>query len=232
MPTLIAAALAFAALHLLVSGTGLRGVLVARLGAGPYRGLFSLATVGTLVFVRRSYSHAFATDNQYYWVLPYAQHMAAPIMLVAVFFAVAGLSTPSPTAVGQEKLLAQGAQPRGIQHVTRHPFLWGVALWATFHLAANGDAASLVLFATFLIVALLGTRSIDRKRERALGDAWRSYAARTSNLPFLALAQGRTQLAWREIGWWRPLLALVVFGALVSLHPLLFHAYPMPGMND
>lgn len=231
MLTLIVAALSFALLHLVVSGTGLRGVLVSRLGEGLYRGLFSLATIATLVFVRRSYSHAFATDNQFYWALPYAQHIAGPIVLIAVFFVVLGISTPSPTAVGQEKLLADGAQPRGIQHITRHPFLWGVALWAAFHVAANGDAASIVLFVTFLIVALVGTRSIDRKRERALGDTWQRYAARTSNLPFLALAQGRTKLAWREIGWWRPLLAIVVFAALVGLHPLLFHAYALPRMH-
>jgi uncharacterized membrane protein len=131
-----------------------------------------------------------------------------------------------------EGMLKDDPAPRGIQHVTRHPFLWGIAIWASFHIAANGDAASLVLFTAFLLVALIGTRSIDHKRELALGDAWRRYAERTSNLPFVAMFQGRTKFSWRELGWWRPLLALVVFGVLVSLHPMLFHAYPLPGMND
>lgn len=232
MPALLAAALSFAGLHLLVSGTRVRDVLVAKLGAGPYRGLFSLATFGTLFAVTRTYKHAFATDNHFYWVWPGAQHASAPIMLIALWLAVSGITTKSPTAVGQEKLLAGDPEPRGVQHITRHPFLWGVSIWATFHLAANGDAASLVLFATFLIVAIAGTVSIDHKRERLLGDAWRRYAARTSNLPFAAMIQGRTRFSFRELGWARPLLTLLVFAVVVSLHPMLFHAYPMPGMND
>ena len=232
MLALVTAAVSFAALHLIVSGTGLRRVLVAKLGEGPFRGLFSVLTLITIVALRRTYGAAFATDNHFYWAWAGAQHAAAPIMLIALLLAVPGITTKSPTAVGMEKLLASDPLPRGIQHVTRHPFLWGVAIWAAFHLVANGDAASLVLFSTFLIVALIGTRSIDHKREVALGDAWRRYAARTSNLPFAAMLQGRTRFSFRELGVWRPLLTLAVFAVLVSVHPLLFHAYPLPGMAD
>ena len=232
MLPLLAAAVSFAALHLIVSGTGLRRVLVAKLGEGPFRGLFSLLTLISIVVLSRTYREAFATDNHFHWAWAGAQHAAAPIMLIALLLAVPGITTKSPTAVGMEKLLASDPLPRGIQHVTRHPFLWGIAIWAAFHVAANGDAASLVLFSTFLIVALIGTRSIDHKREVALGDAWRRYAARTSNLPFAAMLQGRTRFSFRELGVWRPLLTLAVFAVLVSVHPLLFHAYPLPGMAD
>jgi uncharacterized membrane protein len=232
MIALIAAALSFAALHLIVSGTRLRGVLVGKLGAVPFRGLFSVLTLITIIAMRRTYSQAFATDNQFYWAWAGAQHAAAPVMLLALLLAVAGLTTKSATSVGMEGMLQNDPAPRGIQHITRHPFLWGIAIWAAFHMAANGDAASLVLFSTFLLVALIGTSSIDHKREVALGDAWRRYAAKTSNLPFAAMLQGRTRFSFRELGFWRPLLALVVFAVLVSLHPLLFHAYPLPGMAD
>lgn len=232
MAALVLASLAFVALHLGVSGTRLRNLLVAKLGEGPYRGVFSLLTLGTLVAISRTYAHAFATDNRFFWVWPGAQHAAAPIMLIALYLVVAGATTKSPTAVGSEGLLASDPAPRGVQRITRHPFLWGIALWAVFHLGANGDAASLVLFSTFLVVALAGTRSIDRKRERVAGDAWRRYAERTSNVPFVAMLQRRTRLSFREIGVLRPLLTLVVFGAIVSLHPMLFHAYPLPGMSD
>lgn len=232
MVALVLAALAFAGLHLGISGTRLRDVLVKKLGAGPYRGLFSLLTLATLVALSRTYANAFATDNRFFWVWPGAQHAAAPIMLIALYLVVAGATTKSPTAVGSEGLLASDPGPRGVQHITRHPFLWGITVWAAFHLSANGDAASLVLFSTFLIVALAGSRSIDRKRERAAGEAWRRYAARTSNLPFAAMLQGRTRLSLREVGVLRPLLTLVVFAVLVSLHPRLFHAYPLPGMSD
>lgn len=232
MVALVAAALSFAVLHLVVSGTSLRGVLVRKLGEGAFRGLFSLLTLATIVAIGRTYGHAFVTDNHFFWAWPGAQHAAAPIMVIALLFAVAGLTTKSPTSVGMEKMLANDPAPRGIQHITRHPFLWGVAIWAAFHVAANGDAASLVLFSTFLIVALIGTRSIDRKRELALGAAWHRYAARTSNVPFAAMVQGRTRFSFRELGFWRPLVALAVFAALVVLHPMLFHAFALPRMSN
>jgi uncharacterized membrane protein len=232
MLNLVLAASAFATLHLFVSGTPLRGVFVRRIGEGPYRGLFSLATLVTLVWLSRSYSAAFASDNVWLWHWPMAQHAAAPIMLIAFLLAVPGIASRNPASVGQERVLQGNPEPHGMQRITRHPFLWGVAIWAAFHIAANGDVASIVLFATFLVVALVGTRSIDRKRSRALGAVWTAYEARTSNLPFAAIAQGRNRLALREIGWWRPLLALALFALVVALHPRLFGAYPLPGMAD
>jgi len=232
MVNLVLAASAFATLHLLVSGTPLRGVLVRRLGEGAYRGVFALATLVTLVWMARSYSAAFASDNIWLWHWRMAQHAAAPIMLVAFLLAVPGIASRNPASVGQERVLQDDAEARGMQRITRHPFLWGVAIWAAFHIAANGDVASIVLFATFLIVALIGTRSIDRKRSHALGAVWTAYEARTSNLPFAAIAQGRNRLILREIGWWRPLLALALFALVVTLHPRLFGAYPLPGMAD
>ena len=232
MTQLVLAALSFGGLHLLVSGTALRGVLVGRLGEGPYRGLFSLLSFVTLFWLGRSYSVAFASDNRWLWHWPTAQHLAGPVVLIAFLFAVPGVMGRSPTGVGQEGLLARDPEPRGMQRITRHPFLWGVALWAAFHIGANGDIASIVLFATFLVVALAGTRSIDHKRAKKLGEVWTRYTERTSSVPFLAMAQGRTKLSLREIGWVRPAVALLVFGAIVALHPMLFHAYPLPGMAD
>src|ERR1700738_5279716 len=64
---------------------------------------------------------------------------------------------------------ASGSRRRGIVRVTRHPFLTGVGLWALVHLIGNGDVASLFFFATWAIVALAGTASIDAKRRRLLG---------------------------------------------------------------
>ena len=56
------------------------------------------------------------------------------VVLVLTFFAfelvAIGLTTPSPTATGGESLLRSADPAKGILRVTRHPFLWGVALWS------------------------------------------------------------------------------------------------------
>jgi uncharacterized membrane protein len=132
---------------------------------------------------------------------------------------VFGLSTLNPTTAGLGRTVRKGDVVRCILRVTRHPFLWGVAIWALGHLIVNGDAASLVLFGLMLALALFGTASIDAKRRRALGAKWDAFAAQTSNVPFLAVAGGRQRLSLREIGWWPIALAVVVWGALMWAHP-------------
>jgi uncharacterized membrane protein len=48
----------------------------------------------------------------------------------------------------------------------------------------------------------------------------------TSNLPFVALAQGRNCIVWREIGWLRPAIGLALFAAFFLGHNWLFGANP------
>jgi len=112
--------------------------------------------------------------------------------------------------------------------ITRHPFLWGVAIWAIGHLIVNGDPASMVLFGTMLVLALFGTASIDAKRRRALGPKWDAFAAQTSNAPFGAIASGRQKLSLGEVGWWRILLAIAVWALLAWAHPFLFGVGALP----
>ena len=130
----------------------------------------------------------------------------------------------NPTAVGQEKLLGQPDPARGIIRVTRHPVMWAVILWSLAHVAARADAKSIVFFGGFFVLAAVGTVLIDLKNEKK--PDWARFAAVTSNIPFAAIAQGRNRLAWREIGWLRPFIGLVLFALVFALHPWLFGARP------
>jgi uncharacterized membrane protein len=48
---------------------------------------------------------------------------------------------------------------------------------------------------------------------------WPRFAAVSSNLPFVAIAQGRNRIRWREIGWIRPAAGLAVFFLVLLVHP-------------
>ena len=50
------------------------------------------------------------------------------------------------------------------------------------------------------------------------------FASVTSIIPFAEIARGRNQLVSSEIGWWRPLLALLAAGLLIYFHGSLFGA--------
>lgn len=219
MINLVAASAYFLLIHFGVSGTRLRDSLVARLGAGPYRGAFALASVLGIGWMIYAYRHAPAVPL---WGPLLGLRPAAYVLVfVAFLFVVIGIATPSPTLAGMESKLAEGASVvRGIVRITRHPFLWGVALWALVHLIVNGDLASLVLFGSLLVLALGGTVAIDTKRRRAFGEQWTQFAGVTSNIPFAAIATGRNQLAAAlvEIGAWRPLAAALTYAVAFYLH--------------
>jgi uncharacterized membrane protein len=226
MPSLFAAAIYFVAIHFVISGSSLRGKIVALMGEGPFRGLFSLLSLIGIVWLSRAYSHAEYIQlwGKLYALRPYA----LVVMLLAFFFVVLAFTSPNPTAVGGEALLAEKEPAKGIQRITRHPFLWGVALWSFTHLILNGDFASLVFFGSLLIVALAGPFSIDRKRRKAAGGAWDRFAAVTSNLPFFAIIQGRNSFQITEIGWWPPLVAVILYGLMLHFHRILFGVSPLP----
>lgn len=230
MPSLIAAATFFLAIHLLVSGTRVRDALTGRIGQGPYMGLFSVLSIAGLVWLGFAFAQVRHGPLQVvFWdITPRTGQVQVGLQLLAMLLIVPGLTTPNPTSVRQEGTLDRPGAVHGMLRITRHPFLWGVAIWAAGHLLVNGDAASIVLFGAMLLLALFGTISIDAKRRRALGDKWDAFAAQTSNIPFGAIAAGRQTLSLREIGWWRIVLAIAVWALLAWAHPYLFGVRALP----
>jgi uncharacterized membrane protein len=222
MSNLVAAAVFFLGIHFGVSGTRLRDRFVASIGEKKYRGLFALASLGGLIWL--IYAYGRAPYVPLWGELSSLKPVAAPVVLIAFVFVAVGLATPSPTVAGMESQLTRGAPARGIVRITRHPFLWGVALWALVHLTINGDLASLVLFGSLLVLSVGGTASIDAKRRGGFGEHWAQFARLTSNVPFGAIVSGRNELgaALREIGLVKPLIAVAVYAAFFLLHARLF----------
>jgi len=220
MPMLIAAVVVFLAIHFLISGTSVRDRIVGVVGEGPFLGLFSLASILSLVWMIFAFVQARASPaNTSFWGISRATRDPAILLVfIAFLIAVPGLLSNSPTRVRGDSQVDKPTAVTGMTRITRHPFLWGVAIWAAAHLMVNGRLADIILFGGLLITAIAGPFSIDAKRRRALGDRYRAFEAMTSNIPFAAIIQGRQKLALGEI-WWRLVVAVVVFGALMWAHP-------------
>lgn len=225
MLSLAVAVAAFVLIHLLVSGTRVRDGLVARIGEGPYMGLFSLLSVAVLAWMVWSYGQARA-ENIVWWGPDPLRHVAFLVQLVGVLLIVTGLLTPNPTSVKQEGTLDKGDPIRGVIRITRHPFLWGVAIWAGGHLLVNGDLASVLLFGSLLFLGAIGGASIDAKRIRALGEPYHEFKTVTSNVPFVAILKRRQPLRLGEIGWRLP-AALAVYALLFAAHPWIAGVSPL-----
>ena len=216
------ATVAFVATHF-VSSTPLRMTLVEAIGERAYLGAYSLVsflTIGWMVFayLRAPVIPLFSVPGLRLWPLA--------VMPVAFVLLAAGVMTRNPSAVGQQVGLKSEEPARGIVRVTRHPVMWGIALWAAVHLLARGDVAALVFFGGFLLVALAGTRLMDLRKADTHGEDWTRFAAVTSNVPFSAIVEGRNRLVFAEIGWKRVLAGLAVFGVFFAAHPWLFGARP------
>jgi uncharacterized membrane protein len=213
---LVLAALLWLFIHIGVSGTRLRDAVVARLGERGFVIGFSIASVVSIVLLVMAWQRA---ETVFLWSAPPALRWLLAALMLPAFILFMASHRRNPTAVGGKGL---GEEPRGIQRLTRHPMLWSFAIWAAVHLVGNGDTASLVFFGVFLVTALAGMPSIDAKLARRHGAAWEAFAARTSVLPFGAIATGRNHLAPAEIGWMPPLAGFVLWALLLHFHRHIF----------
>ncbi|MGQ0749852.1 MAG: NnrU family protein [Betaproteobacteria bacterium] len=222
MTRLLLAAGAFLIAHY-VSSTPLRARLVRLLGANGYVLLYSAVAFTALGGMAWAYYRAPFLGLWHVPALRYAPLVTMPLALILV---VCGVLMRNPTAVGFEKLLRGGDAARGVLRITRHPVMWGIALWAGSHIAARGDAAAALFFGSMLVLALSGTVLIDRRKGAALGEHWLRFSSATSNVPFLAILSGRNRLSLAEIGWSRPLLAILLYCVTLWLHAPVFGAPP------
>jgi len=231
MSMLIAAAAAFLAIHFLIAGTRIRDAITGAIGERVYLALFSLASLAIIVWLVMAYNkvNGSTNDRVLYNLGAVVKDAAIPIIAIAFFLVVQSLLEPNPTAVGQEGRIGTGSGVHGVMRITRHPFLWGVAVWAAFHMAANGNLASIIFFGTFLALSVFGTFSIDAKRKRKLGDAWTDFSRKTSNIPFAAVLAGRNELKLGESFGWRFVVVMVVFLAVLFGHTRFIGVSPFPG---
>ncbi|MCW5636367.1 MAG: protein NrnU [Rubrivivax sp.] len=168
---------------------GWRSAMVARLGAGGWKGVYSLASLAGLALIVVGFGVARA-QPVLLWVPPvWMRHVAALLNLVALVLLVAAYV---PNNLVKAKL--------------RHPMVLGVKVWALAHLASNQMLAEMVLFGAFLAWAVLDFRAA-RARDRAAGaPAPGGAAGPTAVVLVVGVA------AWALIAFW-------AHGALFGVKP-------------
>lgn len=143
MTILITGLLLFFAGHCLPMFPQYRSALVNDLGDQKYKGLFSLLAAAGFALILWGYARAPVID---FWQAPTWGYRAAMLIMPVAFVA-----------------LVASQMPNNLRRVIRHPMLLGVAAWALAHLLANGDLASLLLFGSFLLYAIVDMFSANRR---------------------------------------------------------------------
>jgi uncharacterized membrane protein len=221
---LLTASIVFVGAHLVLSSYPIREPLVVRIGERPFIGLYSILVTLPFIWIIAAYRTA---PVDYLWIAPTGiKHITLSVMIVAAILVVASVSRNNPSVVGAPPPKLEDG-PKGIFRITRHPFMWSVALWAITHLMATGDAASVILFGGLSTLAIAGTLHSDARKRRRYGAVWDIYARQSSHLPFLAIAQGRTRLVLSEIGWWPAIFGFALYLMLLILHEPLIGKAPV-----
>lgn len=116
-----------------------KAALMARLGEGPFKGLYTLASLLGVLLMGLAYHAAYATGTAEQLYTPWAGARHVTMLLVLLAF-----------------ILVAASHGKGhIKAWIRNPMSWGVGLWALGHLLANGETVVVVIAATFLILSLL-----------------------------------------------------------------------------
>ena len=133
----------FLGVHVFSSLRLARERLVARLGEGPYKGLYALLSLAGFLLIVTGMGRAPSVEL---WEPPeWGRHVAIWFMPFAL-------------------MLFVGAYiPGNLKRFTAHPMLWAVTLWALVHLLANGDLTGLLLFGGFGAYALYAMWSQNRR---------------------------------------------------------------------
>ncbi len=150
MALLVVGIVLFLGIHLIrVVVPGFRQSMVERLGQPAWRGLYSIASIATLVLLVYGFGAARYETTVLYSPPVWMAHITLTLMLLALICLVASLL------------------PAGhIATKTKHPMVLSVKIWAFAHLLANGDSASVLLFAAFLAWGVV-MRIALKRRERA-----------------------------------------------------------------
>ena len=164
-------------------------------------------------------------SGAYFVTSPFVRAISAAIILLAFWLLAAAFIRKPPIVLTAEPALQQAGSIFGILRITRHPFLWALTLWSLVHLLNNADPAGISLFGYFLLLALLGTWPIDKRRACLIDDQrWQQILDETSNIPFVAILAGRQNIfaAIREMGWLVPVVALAAWLLVLGFHENFF----------
>ena len=130
-----------------------RTATIARIGEGPWKGLYSLISIAAFVAIVWGYGQV--RQQMPVWEPPgFMLYVTAGLMLPVFVLLVAAYVPRNSLKAG-----------------VHHPMLLGVKLWAFAHLLSNGNLADVMLFGSFLVWAVMTFRAAN-KRDRATGTVY------------------------------------------------------------
>jgi uncharacterized membrane protein len=152
---------------------------------------------------------------------PWQLYVPLVAMLPVCLILALAIARPNPFSFGGARNANFDPARPGIVRLHRHPLLVALALWAAAHAVPNGDLAHLILFGTFAVFAIFGTRLVDHRRQREMGDTWQMLRSDVASTPLWPPSLTSEEAL-------RLVAGLVLYATLIWLHPALIGVSPLP----
>jgi len=204
---LIVASVAFVGTHFLMSHP-LRKGMVGAMGEPGFAITYSIVSLLTFGWMIWAYPAASAEAPTPLWDAGRWGFILATLLMWLGSVLFMGSLRRNPAFPRPGKPIQKIDDPNGVYAITRHPMMWGFALWGLVHMIVNPTEASLILSLSIVFLALVGAVMQDKKKEELLGDLWRGWEAKTSFIPYgrglksadaFALATGT--IVWLGATW-------------------------------
>ena len=199
LTVLIAASIAFVGTHFVLSHP-LRAPLVNVLGATGFMLVYSLVAFATLGWMAHAFGQVQGSElggsGTAGWVIATLLTLPAMLLLLGSF-----IRNPALPAPGAKE--AARREPAGAFRITRHPMMWGIALWAISHIVIWWSWRTNVVALALLILALVRSQLQDGKKREQMGEAWAAWEAKTSFWPRWSAMPSAGALLWLAaiLGW-------------------------------
>lgn len=176
---LMLANVAFVGSHFLMSHP-MRGNMVKRFGPGGFALIYSAISLASFYWVVVEFLRA-PKDAPYWAVTDILWAIASALTLFASVLFVGSLVRNPSLPGASDSLAAQ--KPLGVFQVTRHPMMWGFALWGIAHILIAPRLDNLIFSGSIIFLALIGSKAQERKKAKIIGVGWGTWLRQTSFFP-------------------------------------------------
>lgn len=212
---LAAACAAFVGSHFLMSHP-LRAMLVHRLRGNGFALLYSAVSLGLFFWLIIAFMQAPKEDV--FWPVGDVLWSIASVLTLIAAVLFSGSFVRNPALPGVPDALA-AQEPSGVFKVTRHPMMWGFALWGIGHILVAPRIDSFLFAGSIVFLALAGSKGQEIKKKKLAGVEWDSWLRRTyfwprlSALPSVGLGPWIAGIVlWLVATWGHPYMGVAGAG--------------------
>lgn len=189
---LVLATFAFVGSHLLMSHQ-LRVNMVQRFGEGVFAIIYSVVSLALFFWMIVEFGRA--PKEAPFWAVGDILWAVSSVLTLLAAVLFAGSLVRNPSLPGASDNLA-AQKPAGVFRVTRHPMMWGFALWGVAHILVAPRTDNFIFCGAIIFLALVGSKAQERKKARMIGAGWGTWLHQTRFFPQVAALPKIGPIPW------------------------------------